>query len=251
MKKLILAALAVGSIATAQAQKAGSLLVYGDVGISRQSTTLDDGIVGTTNPEAIDFGFRLIPGVGYQINNWWTVGMNLGIGYNRTSTDPETVEERNRQFLIGPFVRMTMPINKTFFLFHQANISYIDGKRTIDNPSPVSDEVYDTRGFAANIVPAVGINFTKCMALNFSFGGIQYTWAKESNDFNAAETTTSKFDFTWGRQFNLGISANLGGRRAMKGHREPGMEHRRHMDMDDDDDVEIKVKKKKVVEDEE
>ncbi len=249
MKKLILAALAVGSIATAQAQKAGSILVYGDLGVSRHVTTVDDGVLGTPDVDNIDFGFNFIPGVGYQFNKNWTVGMNLGIMYNRTSTDPETIEERRRQFGIGPFVRYTMPINKTFFIYHQFNLAYIDGKTTTDNPSPAFDPVYDSHGVFANILPAVGINFTKCMALNFSFGGLQYVWQRESNNTNPVEVTTSNFDFTLGRQFSIGISANLGGKKGFS-KRDPGMEHRRHMDMDDDD-TEIKVKRKKVsVEDE-
>lgn len=245
MKKLILAALAVGSIATAQAQKAGSILVYGNIGVSRNVTTTDDGILGTPDVDNIDFGFNFMPGVGYQFNKNWTVGMNLGIMFNRTSTDPETVETRERHFAIGPFVRYTMPINKTFFLFHQFNLAYLDGKKTTDNPSPAFDPVSDSYGLYAGILPAVGVNVTKCIALNFAMGGLNYTWQRESDNVSPIETTSSHFDLTFGRQFSIGISANLGGKRTY-GKRDPGMEHRRHMDMDDDDDVEIKVKRKKV-----
>jgi len=248
MKKLILLALTVGSIATAQAQKAGSILVYGDVGIKSKSTTNDDGIVGTNNPEAIDLKLRFTPGVGYQFNDWWTVGMNFGVSYHKTNEDkdnPSSPEYRERTLLVGPFIRMTMPLSRTFFVFHQFNIAYLDGKRTEDNPTPVSDRVWDSQGFLANIVPAIGVNVSKCIALNFSVGGLQYLRTKETNNFDASETTRSNFGFTLGRQVNIGVSANLGGKRHV-GHREPGMEHRRHMDMDNDDDMEIKVKKKKV-----
>lgn len=244
MKKLILSAFAIGTMAAANAQS-GSILLYGDLGISHQSVKNDDGIVGTPDTKDKTFGIQFIPGIGYQFNKNWTVGMNVGIAYNRTSTDPATIEEKERVFGIGPFVRMTQDLNRTFFLFHQLNLAYINGKTTTDNPSPVFDPVTRSNGFLANIIPAIGIRVSKCIALNFATGGLQYTWNRATNNVNAAEVTTSNFDFTMGRQINIGISANLGGKHA-KGHREPGMEHRRHMDMDDDDDVEIKVKKKKV-----
>lgn len=47
MKKLVLAILAVGSIATAQAQRAGSMLIYGNIGFEGHKSTDDAGLPGS------------------------------------------------------------------------------------------------------------------------------------------------------------------------------------------------------------
>jgi len=250
MKKLILAAFAVGSLTAAKAQKAGSLLVYGDLGVSNHVTTFDDGIVGTPNTKNKDFGVHFMPGVGFQINNHLTVGMNFGVWYNQSKTDPATIVEKHRRLGVGPFVRITQPLSRTFFFYNQLNLTYLNGKQTTDNPTPIFDPVVSTNGFMANIMPGVGVNINETVALNFSIGGIEYGFERESNNVNAQITKHSGFDLTFGRQFSLGVSANFGGKRA-KGCCEPGSDLRRHHGMEDDD-ADIKVKKKKVqVEDEE
>lgn len=256
MKKLILAALAVGSIATTtQAQKAGSILIYGDLGFSAQNRTLDPGPSVVPNETEIKtVNIHFMPGVGYQLNKNWTVGLNLGVGVGREKTegpgntrvDPITT---STDVMIGPFVRMTTPINRTFFVFNQLNVSYL-GSKVVEDYVARLDQITYQKGIGAVWFPAVGVNFTKCMALNFSIGGLGFSSVKETyNNGNNASEVNTQFGLTFGRQFNLGISANLGGKRGFS-KRDPGMEHRRHMDMDDDD-AEIKVRKKKVsVEDE-
>jgi len=250
MKKLILAAIAVGSLTAANAQKAGSLLIYGDLGVSSHTSTFDDGIVRTPDTKVKDFGVHFMPGVGFQINNKLTVGLNFGVGFNKSSTDPATVVEKERMLGVGPFVRLTQPLSHTFFVFNQLNLSYLNGKKTTDNPTPIFDPIYTSNGFVANILPGVGVNFSKSLALNFGFGGLQYGFSKETNNVDAKVNKHSGFDFTLGRQFSLGISANIGGKKSKGCCGEPGSEFRRHHDSSDDD-ADIKVKRKKVTVDDE
>lgn len=249
MKKLILLALAVGSIASAQAQKAGSMLIYGNIGLSAKSTETDPGVPGAITTKDKTFGINFAPGIGYQVNKNWTFGLQFGVGYDKTYNDYNNDEVKNTSVYIGPFARYTMPINKTFFLWHQVNVGYMGGRKDVVTTGSIFTDKTYTNGVGANFMPAIGINVTRCIALNFSIGGVGFHTTKETyNQNNAAyptEVRHSGFDLTFGRQFNFGISANLGGKKHM-GHREPGMEHRRHMNMDDDDDMEIKVKRKKV-----
>ncbi|HTM66013.1 MAG TPA: outer membrane beta-barrel protein [Flavipsychrobacter sp.] len=244
MKKFILAILAVGAVATAQAQKPGSILIYGDAGFSTNKTTNDDGLPGTSDVIYKQNMWNVSPGVGYQINKMLTLGVNLDISGAKNSMEmgPATGEQRVREIGVGLFARMTMPVSKRIFLFDQLNVSYLTGKETFESTG-LSDQENAYKGFGAAWFPAVGVNITHCLALNFSFGGLGYaqrTWDKNNDPGSASylavgETKESAFAITFGHQFNIGISANLGGRR-MRGHAEPGMD-RRHMDTNDDEDA--------------
>lgn len=262
MKKLVLAILAVGSIATAQAQRAGSMLIYGNIGFEGHKSTDDAGLPGSRDVVTKNSRFDFNPGFGYQFNKWVTIGLDLGLSTTRATTEHNTVGvadpvDRSRDFRVGPFVRFTMPINKTFFVYQQVNLSYLTGKSTTDfDMLGVPDAVSHYNGVSANWFPAVGVNFTKCMALNFSFGGLGYRYAKTQFDdvpgrLNSETVRTNDFMFNFGQQINIGISANLGGcHKRVKGHHQMGEEHR-HMDMNDDDSDMPKKKKKSADEDEE
>lgn len=245
MKKFFLAILAVGAVATAQAQKAGSILVYGSAGYSAAKETDDDGLPGTADTITKNRNWHFAPGIGYQFNKNWTVGLNFGIGMRTMSTDNGiiTEETRTRELVVGPFVRYTMPINKTFFLFNQVNLGYLNGKRIEDDGIAGTPDIESSyNGFGINWFPAVGVNFTKCMAFTMDFGGLGYmnrTWDMTGPQ----EISMSNFDFNFGRVINIGIQANLGGKRH-RAHGEPGMEHR-HFDASDDSDGEDDAPKRK------
>jgi hypothetical protein len=244
MKKFFLAILAVGAVATAQAQKAGSILVYGSAGYSAAKETDDDGLPGTADVVTKDRNWHFAPGIGYQFNKNWTVGINFGIGMSTMTNDNGsiTTEDKMRELMVGPFVRYTTPISKTFFIFNQVNLSYLNGKMTDDDGVPGTPDIESSyNGFAANWFPAVGVNFTKCMAFTLDFGGLGY--AKRTWDLTGPqEVSESAFDFNFGRTFNIGIQANLGGKRH-RGHSEPGMDHR-HMDTSDDSEEDMPKKKR-------
>ncbi|MBS1775486.1 MAG: porin family protein [Bacteroidetes bacterium] len=247
MKKVLFAVLAAGVVSTAQAQKAGSILVYGDASYNAAKQTDDDGLPGTPDVITKNRTWNFTPGVGYQFNKNWTVGLNFGISGTQQIIDNGVLTSNNRirEIQVGPFVRYTTPINRTFFVFQQINISYLNGKRTNHSGAPGVADVIDTyNGFGINWMPAVGVNFTKYMALNFGFGGLGYE--KKNWDFDGpASRVNSNFMFTFGQQFHVGISANLGGKSHTHGHHaEPGME-RRHIDTSDDsEDVAPKAKTK-------
>lgn len=236
MKKLILAILAVGSVATVQAQKPGSILLYGNIGLHSDRVTHDDGLPGSADITLRSTSLNFAPGVGYQFNKYFTVGLNFGIGYNKQTNDDLTnpiKEMRSRDFQIGAFFRHTQSLNKTFFLFHQVNLSYLNGNDVLQARGSGIEAKNVYNGFGLNWFPAVGINFTRCMALNFSFGGLGFGHRIWDIDNTPATRTESNFNVTFGRQFNVGISANLGGSYAKKKqHREP--RHQHHIDMNDD-----------------
>lgn len=261
MKKLVLAILAVGSIATAQAQCAGSMLIYGNIGFEGHKSTDDAGLPGSRDVVTKYSQFDFNPGFGYQFNKWITVGADFGLGFSRQKTEYNTVGvsdpvTNTRDFRVGPFVRFTTPINKIFFVYQQVNLSYLTGRKIYDHDMVgVRDEITHYNGVSATWFPAVGVNFTKCMALNFSFGGLGYQYSKTQFDdvsgrLNSESVKNNDFVFNFGQQINIGISANLGGsHKRMKGHHTVGEEHR-HMNMNDDENDMPRRKKKSVDEDE-
>lgn len=237
MKKLILAILAVGSVASVQAQKPGSVLLYGNVGVHTDREVFDSGLPGSADQAYRTTSWDFAPGVGYQFNKHFTAGLHLGISTTKSTNDDMgnvIKETRGRDLSVGLFFRHTQVLNKTFFLFNQANISYLNGNEVEQARGSGLENVDVYNGFGINWFPAVGINFTRCMALNFSFGGIGYNQRTWDLDNTPATVTNSGFAFTFGRQFNVGISANLGGTYAKKRQvREP--RHRHHIDLNDDD----------------
>src|SRR5690606_39511245 len=121
MKKLILAILAVGSVAAANAQK-NSILVYGTAGVNTdnsdrhgQTDTYTDG--------------HVMPGVGYQFTKNVTVGLQGGFWSmnteNRTgagTTSVSTINE-DREWQLGAFFRYTHYISNIFAVYGQANFN--------------------------------------------------------------------------------------------------------------------------------
>lgn len=245
MKKIILALLAVTSIATANAQK-NSILVYGNLGLNTRST--DNGPTSSTN----DLTWNVSPGIGYQFSNNWTVGVQGGIGmWNTDVTAPYvlnttrniTLTTSSTDWRAGAFLRHTHYFNNMFSLWTQLDLSYLGGSTSMESVNtatstaaiPVIRETGDDySGFGANIMPAVGIHVAKGFALNFSFGGIGFNTISWDN----APTTTTSFGLTFGQQFNFGITKNFGCGPKKKGHREPGMEMRKMKkhEADEDDD---------------
>lgn len=237
MKKLILALLAVGAVAAAKAQS-GSILLYGNLGYQSTKTTENSGLPAAQDIVSKTKAWQFAPGLGYQFNKHLTAGINFGIAIGKDIHEASgtTSEDKTRDLEAGLFLRMTTPLNKTFFVFNQLNVSYLNGKTTYDDGISLTPDAENTyNGFGAFWFPAIGVNVTQGMALNFSYGGLGYGQRTWDND-GPSETKEQGFVFTWGNQFNIGVSANLGGKRHMKGHHmEPGMEHR-HLDTPKDED---------------
>jgi outer membrane protein with beta-barrel domain len=243
MKKLILALLALGTIATANAQEPHSILLYGDATLSTQSNSIQH---KTTNWDANI-------GIGYQFNHNWTLGLKIMWGQDATkegdpansnpvTNAPQLPGAKNtfNNYSVGPFARYSHYIRRseTFFWYSQMDVDYQGGYHTNEgNPA-------DTKhtGLFMGLYPALGINVGRGLALNFNIGGIGYATDKYVDSTYAINT----FKFTFGHQVNIGISKNFNCGHKMHSHHEPGDEvHRRKADkMEDEDDAAPKPKRK-------
>jgi len=224
MKKLLLSILAVGTLATANAQK-GSILVYGNIGYESQKG--DDALETKTN--TLNFN----PGVGYQFDGMWTAGIALQMS-NRTSTPNVGNASKDNAMAIGVFARYSKPVNNIFSLYAQLDIASLSTK-TDDGAGTTVKHT----GIYVGVAPAVSVHIPGWFEMNFGFGGLSYQTLK--SDAPSAKTA-STLDFNFGQTVNIGISKNFGTGKKMHGHHEPG-EDTRHMNTKDDDDDAPKGKK--------
>lgn len=245
MKKLILALLAVGTIATANAQQ-NSILLYGDLGLH---TERDANLAKFTMWDANI-------GVGYQFNPHWTVGLNLFWAQDaiKSGIVPPSVHPAAHQgekftvnsYAIGPFVRYTSAFGKSeiFSWYAQMDFEYAGGYTTNEGNPAFNKHT----GIFVDLFPAIAINVYHGLALNFGVGGINY----RTDKFDGATYSDNRFNFTFGNMVNLGISKNFGCGTRMHSHHEPGDEvHRRKADrMEDEDDAAPRSKRKVKMKDE-
>jgi len=228
MKKLILALLAVGTIATANAQNQ-SILLYGDATLGTvRNPDLSKNTVWDANI-----------GIGYQFNPNWTVGLSLmwGQNANKDSTGNKTTVNN---YSVGPFARYTHSFGKSeiFSWFGQFDFDY-QGGYTTNEGNPAYNK---NTGIFVGFTPAISINVHRGLALNFSVGGINYATNKVAD----ATYSTNSFNFTFGHQLNIGISKNFNCGHKTHAHHEPGdeMSSRRGAKVEDEDDAAPKKKKK-------
>jgi len=218
MKKAILILLAIGGGAAAQAQQQapnpGSILIYGNLGISTATDAASRNFLD----------WNVSPGVGYQFNDHMTVGLNISWAQSANDTLPGNITQTVNRYDAGAFFRYTHPLSNIFFAYAQFNGGY-RGTYTTSGSVPAYGQA---TGYYANIVPALGVHVGKAFALNFSVGYIGYA----SEKFKLATNSSSRFDFTLGRQFNIGISKNIGGR-SVKSEHQP-MDDTRNLIIDED-----------------
>jgi hypothetical protein len=211
MKKAALILLVcIGLAKMVDAQK-GSYLVYGNLGF----TSATDYYGEKSNTYTIN------PGIGYQLSDNWTVGINVAAGGTRqelaqgATNVPSGNYYTTSSFNIGPFIRRAYQISNIFSIYGQLELNYLSG--TIDPNNSATNGVvggsYD--GFGTDFFPAIGINIKNGWALNLAFGGISYQTKSYKGDYytNNLQVTNSasQFAVTFGQGATFGISKNFGG----------------------------------------
>lgn len=215
MKKFMLALLAAGTMATANAQT-NSWLLYGDV--NYHSTSISGQNTSSTNWSAT-------PGIGYQFTKNWTAGLNLNWGQSATNDTGYKATVNNYE--VGVFGRYANSCfgSSIFSWYGQLNIGYAGTYSTSGNlPS------YDkASGIHIFLFPAVAASLGHGWALNFAIGGLGYETQKPTNG-----NAVNQFDFNFGQEMTFGISKNIGGH--MHGHHHMGDDTRESNMSDDNDD---------------
>ncbi len=181
--------LAMTTMTIASQAQTGSILVYGEAGISSSKDPSENKYTS----------WQVAPGIGYQFTKNWTAGVT-GF-YGKSKYNPVVgANSTESNYGAGLFARYTVPLNSTFSIFGQAEGLYTGGE---DNGT---DEY---NGFVARVFPAVRVDIGRGVALNFDFGGIQYRSTKQ----DGADESNTNFDVTLGGQSNFGVSINIGGKK--------------------------------------
>lgn len=256
MKKLILSLIAASFVAPsfAQGNCAGGFLLYG-VGSYSSMRGSDTRSFSNANSVTTDRprqqNWEISPGLGFNINEYLTVGVDFNYTGSKTTYDRNAaptnfagVEDlvKTYDYAIGPFVRFTQPFGKRFFGFGQLEAHYLHGQVSTRTVTPINtsftrDDKY--KGVDVSYMPGVGVYVTHSVALTFGIGGISYAYQKYDYSTQlsvpGSEHTAkvSDFNVTFGRQFNIGVQKTLGCRKMRRHHAEP-MDETRHMDTHDD-----------------
>lgn len=202
MKKIILSVAVLACTVGAAMAQAGSVLSFGNLGYSSVRNPNDD----------VERNFNFRKGLGYQFDHNWTVGAVGGFHTHRSRLNTARDWNYVNTYDFGGFIRHTVPLNKYFVFFSQVEAGYLGGH--------LGTTAFNTRfnqfnGFYATWTPAIGVMVHDGFALNFSYGGLDFRTQK----FAGLSTKPKQnFDFTFGNQFNIGVSKNF----------LCGSKHRRH-----------------------
>lgn len=223
MKKIILSAILLGSMAVGANAQANSILVYGNLSIGTE----------TDAAKNHEFNFGINPGVGYQFDNHWTVGLTGGFNTTRDRADKADDWNYENTYSVAPFLRYTQGLGKIFAVYGQLEVGY---QGQTDGVTNNNDSKVSANGVYASLTPYIGINVYRGFALNFQFGGLGFSSMKVKD----ADNSDNSFGLTFGKQFSVGVSKNFGGHPAMRHHRHPryhgDSNHNNHSDMNTDDD---------------
>lgn len=237
MKKIFLSLAAVASLSAAHAQKLGDVFVNGSIGFTHNNSETTVGNQSVNGP--ITNTFFIVPSVGYQFSNNWGAGLALGYGFQRTRSTAMSpagtsvdMKSTGNTFGVGPFLRYTKHLSPLFFVNGQLTAMYVTSKTTSE-VAGTSSTTGRSNGVDVNVMPSVGINVTRTLALTGSFGRIGYATSKVDDLSNPLITDkysrNNTFDATFGREFMLGVQWNFAtdGGRARRSRREPMSETRR------------------------
>ena len=199
MKKIVLSLAVLATGVAAQAQegfgfKKGDVLLEGNVGFN---TTNDK------NSDTKENTFNFTPKAGYFINDKFALGIELGIGSDKTTVNG-TDTDKNSNFDAGVFGRYYfLELGQRFKTYAEVGVAYKSGKATL------AEVKYS--GFGAKA--GLGINYfvTPKMAINFglsnvlAFNTMKVKGAEAVSEFDANVNVFNNFfnTATFGLTFKL------------------------------------------------
>jgi len=172
MKKILMTLAAVCVAATMNAQ----VYVGGGVGFG---TTSHDGNTKTS--------FKILPEIGYNLDENWAVGITFGYSQDKSYADVKT-----KMFQVSPYVRYT------FVKLDKVNI-FVDG--AVDYIHTAVDDA-KVNGFGIGLKPGVAVNLNDKLSFVSHLGFLGYQYSKGNED-GAKAYNTFGFDFDNNISFGL------------------------------------------------
>lgn len=187
MKKVFAIAVATIITATSFAQK-GGIFAYGNLGFSSSTDAAKNKSSYTV----------IAPGVGYNLDKNWAVGVSLGLSSSSVKNDAGTELSKGNNFQAGAFARYTKSLSNIFSVYGQLDAMMGQNKTGVGVETK-------TNSFSVGVTPAVQVNVNKHWAMNLSFGGLMYNSSKIEN----AANSSSNFIFNFGSNSTIGIQYNF------------------------------------------
>ena len=183
MKKIFAVALVAMMTMTVNAQ------VYVGGGVGLQSSSYDG------NSETF---FKLVPEIGYNLNEDWAVGITVGYGESKTTFKEGNVKAtaKVKAFEIAPYARYT------FAKFDKVNL-FVDG--TVGY-SHVDYAGAKTNSFALGLKPGVAVNLNDKLSFVAHVGFLGYQNDKVKGDDKSTNTFGLNLD---GSNLSFGVYYNF------------------------------------------
>ena len=185
MKKIFMTLAAVCVAATMNAQ------VYVGGGLGLASTSQD----GNTNTK-----LKLMPEIGYNINDSWAIGVAFGYAENeqKVKAGNLTVSAKDKVFQINPYARYT------FAKFDKVNL-FLDGGLDYIHEDPAAGNKVNT--FGLGIKPGIAVNLNDKLSFVAHAGFLG--WQSEKEDVDGAKAAnTFGFDLD-GSNLSFGVYYNF------------------------------------------
>ena len=184
MKKIFAVALVAMMTMTVNAQ------VYVGGGVGLQSSSYDG------NSETF---FKLMPEIGYNLNEDWAVGIAVGYGESKTTLKEANIKStvKVKAFEVAPYARYT------FAKFDKVNL-FVDG--TVGY-SHVDYAGAKTNSFALGLKPGVAVNLNDKLSFVAHVGFLGYQNAKE--DYDGAKAVNSFGVNLDGSNLSFGVYYNF------------------------------------------
>jgi opacity protein-like surface antigen len=174
----------------------GTIQITGDSNLGFAAGTVEQkGAPEKT--KTTDFGLNLTS-LYYVTNN---IGVGVGTGYTFSGEKVGDVKDSLSALLIGPAVGINYPVAEKAAMFALANVGYITGKSTHEEPG-LAKEDNSASGFGFGVAAGAKYFLAKSFSLD---GSIGYDWSKLTGEAppgggDKPETTISGFGF------NVGLS---------------------------------------------
>lgn len=188
MKKIVITTLVLAGMAIGAKAQKGTLLVYGNAGLSTTKNAADQ--------KTTTLGIH--PGVGYQFSDHWTAGVYFDYDHYKNAD-----ASKSNSYGVGPFVRYAEPLGGIFSVYGQLQAGYAHSKNEVNVGGVTSKTT--ANGFETKFFPAIFINVKNNFGLNFDFGGIAFNTSK----VKGASSSSNSFDVNFGKTINIGISKNF------------------------------------------
>ena len=184
MKKIFAVALVAMMTMTVNAQ------VYVGGGVGLQSSSYDG------NSETF---FKLVPEIGYNLNEDWAVGITVGYGESKTTLKEDGVKitAKVKAFEIAPYARYT------FAKFDKVNL-FVDGTVDYLNTDNAGDK---NNTFSIGLKPGVAVNLNDKLSFVAHAGFLGYQNSKDDYE-GAKAANTFGFDLD-GSNLSFGVYYNF------------------------------------------